>query len=136
MVEFSYFYELCGCKDLGESSIGSWMQTIYSEYSTFLGGFQPFLIFRRLVKHFHLLRRMAKPFRFLRRMVNTFHLIRVKMRSLNAQIYVSNKFILNSSNLIFKLEQWQVEVKSIERKVKRLKSRNIFGIFFIFRKWR
>ena len=35
----------------------------------------------------------------------------------------------NLQNLIFKLEQWQVEVKSTERKVKKLKSRNIFGIF-------
>ena len=37
--------------------------------------------------------------------------------------------ILNSSNLIVKLEQWRVEVKSIGLKVKRLKSRNIFGVF-------
>ena len=36
------------------------------------------------------------------------------------------KFILNSSKLIFKLEQWQVEVESTERKVKRLKSETIF----------
>ena len=48
------------------------------------------------------------------------------MRSLNARFYVSNKFILNSSNLIFKLEQWQVEVESTGRKVKRLKSETIF----------
>ena len=52
-----------------------------------------------------------------------------KMRSLNARFYVSNKFILNSSNLIFKLEQWQVEVESTERKVKRLKSETIFLVF-------
>ena len=44
-------------------------------------------------------------------------------------IYVSNKFILNSSNLIFKLEQWQVEVESTGRKVKRLKSETIFLVF-------
>ena len=36
------------------------------------------------------------------------------------------KFILNSSKLIFKLEQWQVEVESTERKVKRLKSETFF----------
>ena len=51
------------------------------------------------------------------------------MRSLNARFYVSNKFILNSSNLIFKLEQWQVKVESTERKVKRLKSETIFLVF-------
>ena len=51
------------------------------------------------------------------------------MQSLNAQIYVSNKFILNSSNLIFKLEQWQVEVESTGRKVKRLKLEANFLIF-------
>ena len=39
------------------------------------------------------------------------------------------KFILNSSNLILKLEQWQVEVKSTGRKVKRLKSEDIFWPF-------
>ena len=39
------------------------------------------------------------------------------------------KFILNSSNLIFKLEQWQVEVESTERKVKILKSETIFLVF-------
>ena len=55
--------------------------------------------------------------------------IRVKMWSLNAHFYVSNKFILNSSNLIFKLEQWQVEVESTWRKVKRLKSEDIFLVF-------
>ena len=49
-------------------------------------------------------------------------MIRVRIQSLNAQIYVSNKFILNSSNMNFKLEQWQVEVESIGRKVKILKS--------------
>ena len=38
-------------------------------------------------------------------------------------------FILNSSNLIFKLEQWQVEVESTERKVKRLKSEDNFWYF-------
>ena len=32
-------------------------------------------------------------------------------------------------NLIFKKEKWQVEVESIGRKVKRLKSRNIFSVF-------
>ena len=56
-------------------------------------------------------------------------LIRIKMRSLNARFYVSNKFILNSSNLIFKLEQWQVEVESTKRKVKRLKSEAIILVF-------
>ena len=56
-------------------------------------------------------------------------LISVKTRSLNARFYVSNKFILNSSKLIFKLEQWQVEVESTERKVKRLKSETIFLVF-------
>ena len=49
-------------------------------------------------------------------------LIRIKIRSLNTQIYVSNKFILNFSKSDFKLEQWQVEIESTERKVKRLKS--------------
>ena len=39
------------------------------------------------------------------------------------------KFILNSSNLIFKLEQLQVEVESTRRKVKRLKSEAIFLVF-------
>ena len=39
------------------------------------------------------------------------------------------KFILNSSKLIFKLEQWQVEVESTERKVKRLKSEDYFWYF-------
>ena len=39
------------------------------------------------------------------------------------------KFILNSSKLIFKLEQWQVEVESIERNVKRLKSKDYFWYF-------
>ena len=52
-----------------------------------------------------------------------------KMRSLNARFYVSNKFILNSSNLTFKLEQWQVEVESTKRKVKILKSETIFLVF-------
>ena len=56
-------------------------------------------------------------------------MISVKPRSLNARFYVSNKFILNSSKLIFKLEQWQVEVESTERKVKRLKSETIFLAF-------
>ena len=56
-------------------------------------------------------------------------LIGVKTRSLNARFYVSNKFILNSSNLIFKLEQWQVEVESTGRKVKRLKLETIFLVF-------
>ena len=32
-------------------------------------------------------------------------------------------------NLIFKLEQWQLKVKSIGRKVKRLKSKDIFLVF-------
>ena len=49
-------------------------------------------------------------------------LISVKTWSLNARFYISNKFILNSSKLIFKLEQWQVEVESTGRMVKRLKS--------------
>ena len=31
-------------------------------------------------------------------------------------------------DLIFKLEQWQVEVESIGRKVKRLKLEDIFGV--------
>ena len=53
-------------------------------------------------------------------------LISVKTRSLNARFYVSNKFILNSSNLIFKLGQWQVEVESTGRMVKRLKSEAYF----------
>ena len=39
------------------------------------------------------------------------------------------KFILNSSNLIFRLEQWQVEVESTGRKVKRLKSEDYFWYF-------
>ena len=34
--------------------------------------------------------------------------------------------ILKSSNRISKLEQWQVEVKSTRRKVKILKSKDIF----------
>ena len=55
--------------------------------------------------------------------------ISVKPRSLNAQFYVSNKILLNSSKLIFKLEQWQVEVESTERKVKRLKSEDYFWYF-------
>ena len=36
------------------------------------------------------------------------------------------KIILISSNLIFKLDQWPVEVEDIERKVKRLKLEDIF----------
>ena len=40
------------------------------------------------------------------------------------------KIILNSSNLIFKLEQWRVKVESTERKVKRLKSRDKFFWYF------
>ena len=56
-------------------------------------------------------------------------MISVKLRSLNMQIYVSNKFILNSSKSHFKLEQWQVEVKSTGRKVKRLKSLVSFLVF-------
>ena len=56
-------------------------------------------------------------------------MICVKTRSSNARFYVSNKFILNSSNLIFKLGQWQVEVESTGRKVKRLKSEAIVLVF-------
>ena len=47
-------------------------------------------------------------------------MIRVKVRSLNVQTYVSNKFILNSSKSDFKLEQSQVEVESLGRKVKKI----------------
>ena len=63
------------------------------------------------------------------------HMIRVKLWSLNA--HVSNKFLLKSSNLIFKLEHWRVKVESTGRKVKRLKSEdNFFGILrFRKRKW-
>ena len=39
------------------------------------------------------------------------------------------KIILNSSNSYLNLEQWQVMVESTERKVKRLKSEDIFLIF-------
>ena len=39
------------------------------------------------------------------------------------------KFILNSSKLIFKVEKWQVEVESTERKVKRMKLEAIFLVF-------
>ena len=39
------------------------------------------------------------------------------------------KIILNSSNLIFKLKQWRVEVRSTKRKVKTLKSGHIFLAF-------
>ena len=53
-------------------------------------------------------------------------LIRVKIRSLNAQIYLPNKFMLNSSKYDFKLEQWRVEDESTWRKVKRLKSEDIY----------
>ena len=56
-------------------------------------------------------------------------LISVKTRLLNARFYVSNKFILNSLKLIFKLEQWQVEVESTGRMVKRLKSEAYFWYF-------
>ena len=35
-------------------------------------------------------------------------------------------------DLIFKLEQWQVEVESTGRKVKRLKSEDIYWYFFDF----
>ena len=38
------------------------------------------------------------------------------------------QFILDSSNMVFILEQWQVEVESIERRVKILKIL-FFGIF-------
>ena len=38
----------------------------------------------------------------------------------------TKKIILNPSNLIYKLEQWPIEVKDIERKVKRLKLEDIF----------
>ena len=57
--------------------------------------------------------------------------IGVKTRSLNERFYISNKFILNSSNLNFKLEQWQLKVESTERKVNRLKSEDIFWYFWI-----
>ena len=56
-------------------------------------------------------------------------MIRLKIWSLNAQIYVSNKFIVKSSNLIFKLEQWKLEFESTGRKVKRWKSEDIFLVF-------
>ena len=39
------------------------------------------------------------------------------------------KFILNSSNLIFILEQWQVKVEFTQRRVKRLKLEDIFYVF-------
>ena len=55
--------------------------------------------------------------------------IRKRTRSSNARFYVSKKFILNSSNLNFNLEQWQVEIESTERKVKRLKSDDYFWYF-------
>ena len=62
------------------------------------------------------------------------YLISIKRRSLNAQIYVSNKFILKSSNSDLNLEQRQVEVESTRKKVKRLKSEDIFFGILRFRK--
>ena len=50
----------------------------------------------------------------------------------NAVVECTNlciKNVLNSSNLIFKLEQWRLEVESLERKVISLKLGDIFGIF-------
>ena len=38
--------------------------------------------------------------------------------------------ILNSSNLIFKIKWWKVEVESM-RKVMRLKSRDTYGLFYL-----
>ena len=38
----------------------------------------------------------------------------------------TKRIILNSSNLIFQLEQWLVKVEDIERKVKRLKLEDNF----------
>ena len=45
----------------------------------------------------------------------------IKIRLLNAQIYVSKKFILNSLNSDLNLEQWQVKAESTERRDKILK---------------
>ena len=56
-------------------------------------------------------------------------LICIKIQSLNVQINVSNKFIPNSSNSDFNLEQWQVEVESTKKKVKGLKVRDFLDIF-------
>ena len=56
-------------------------------------------------------------------------MIRVKTHSLNVHFTYQTNLYSTLQNLIFKLEQWQVEVESTKRKVKRLKSRNIFGIF-------
>ena len=47
---------------------------------------------------------------------------------MNAQFHIS-KIILNSSNLNFKVKLWRVEIESTKRKVIRLKSINIFGIY-------
>ena len=44
-------------------------------------------------------------------------------------MYVSNKFILKSSNSDLNLERWRVKVESTGRKVKRLKSEDIFLVF-------
>ena len=52
----------------------------------------------------------------------------MRIRRMHAFTY-QTKFILNLSYLIFKLEQWQVEVESTGRKVKRLKSEAIFWYF-------
>ena len=54
--------------------------------------------------------------------------------SSNTRFYVSNKIYTQLFKLIFKLEQWQVEVESTGRKVKRLKSEAIFFGIFRFRK--
>ena len=56
-------------------------------------------------------------------------LITVKCGRRMRDFTYQTKFILNSSKLIFKLEQWQVKVESTERKVKRLKSETIFLVF-------
>ena len=45
--------------------------------------------------------------------------------------FMYKKIILNTSNLIFKLEPWQVEVESTGRKVKRLKSEDTYFVFEI-----
>ena len=52
-----------------------------------------------------------------------------KNRSSNTCFYVSNKIYTQLFKLIFKLEQWQVEVESTGRKVKRLKSEAIVLVF-------
>ena len=57
-------------------------------------------------------------------------MIGIKIMVVECTNLCNKENILNSSNLIFKLEWWKVEVEST-RKVMRLKSRDNFGLFYL-----